>query len=127
MSPQTPADYVRAPNHWLLYADIALTARLFANCCKTPSACCLAGFLRSAPPRTHIGMPYLGSARLVFDLLAAPVSPSLRRPLSSLRSLYFSSPSSISTPTHWPPPRRAFSRIPHSRSELFNYTSGRWL
>ncbi|KAJ7775916.1 protein kinase subdomain-containing protein PKL/CAK/Fmp29, partial [Mycena maculata] len=70
-------------------------------------------------------MPCLGSATLVFDLLAVPVSPSLRRPRSSLRSLYFSLSSSISTPTRWPP-RRAFSIMAHSGNNLFDYTSGRW-
>ncbi|KAJ6578076.1 protein kinase subdomain-containing protein PKL CAK Fmp29 [Mycena capillaripes] len=72
-------------------------------------------------------MPCLGSARrLVLDLLAVPVSPSLRRPCSSLRSLSSSFSSSISTPTRWPS-RRAFSIIAHSRNDLFDYTSGRWI
>ncbi|KAJ7485197.1 protein kinase subdomain-containing protein PKL/CAK/Fmp29 [Mycena galericulata] len=72
-------------------------------------------------------MPCLRNARLVSDLLAVPVSPSLRCPRSSLRSLSFSFSSSISTaPTRWPP-RRAFSIWAHSRNDLFDYTSGRWI
>ncbi|KAF8999015.1 protein kinase subdomain-containing protein PKL/CAK/Fmp29 [Hymenopellis radicata] len=67
------------------------------------------------------------STRLVFDLLAGPVSPSLRRPGSSLRSLSISFPSSISTPTTRSPPRRAFSTIAHNNNDLFDYTSGRWI
>lgn len=34
----------------------------------------------TCPPSSAIGMPYLGSARLVFDLLVVPASLSLRRP-----------------------------------------------
>ncbi|KAG7088308.1 hypothetical protein E1B28_012318 [Marasmius oreades] len=63
-------------------------------------------------------MPCLGSTRLVFDLLE--VSPSLRRPLSSLRSLSFFFPSSM-------PPRCTFSTMEHSPNDLFDYTSGRWI
>jgi hypothetical protein len=75
---------------------------------------------------TNIRMPCLGSARLVFDLPAVPVSPSLRRPRPSLCSLCFSFQSSISTPTRWPP-RRAFLITAHSRNDFFDYTSGRWM
>ena len=66
-------------------------------------------------PSTHIcGMSFLGSARLIIDLLAlaGPISRSLRRPLSLLRSSYVS-PSSNSTRTHWQPSRRAFSSMQH--------------
>ncbi|KIK20210.1 hypothetical protein PISMIDRAFT_106239 [Pisolithus microcarpus 441] len=63
---------------------------------------------------------------LVFDLLAVPVSLSLRRPRSSLRSFHFAYSSSIATPTRWPP-RRSFSVVTHCRNDLFNYTSGRWI
>ncbi|KZT03137.1 uncharacterized protein LAESUDRAFT_729376 [Laetiporus sulphureus 93-53] len=71
-------------------------------------------------------MPCLGSARLVFDLPAVPVSLSLRRPRSSLRSSHFSYSSSIAAPTRWPP-RRAFSIMAHVCNNLFDYTSGRWI
>ncbi|KAL4068939.1 kinase-like domain-containing protein [Scleroderma yunnanense] len=68
----------------------------------------------------------LGSARLIFDLLTVPVSLSLRRPRSSLRSFHFSYSSSIASPTRWPP-RRAFSIMAHLRNHFFDYTSGRWI
>ncbi|KAI5999162.1 protein kinase subdomain-containing protein PKL CAK Fmp29 [Pisolithus albus] len=62
---------------------------------------------------------------LVFDLLAVPVSPSLRHPYSSLRSFHLAS---IATPriTRWQP-CRSFSAATHRRNDLFNYTSGRWI
>lgn len=65
-------------------------------------------------------------ARLVFDLLAAPVSLSLRRPRSSLRSSPLSYSSSIATPIHWSP-RHAFTILAHFRSSVYDYTSGRWM
>ncbi|KZT05313.1 protein kinase subdomain-containing protein PKL CAK Fmp29, partial [Laetiporus sulphureus 93-53] len=68
----------------------------------------------------------LGSARLVFDLLAVPVWLSLRRPRSSPRLFHVPYSCSIATPTRWPP-RRAFSIMAHLRSDLFEYTSGRWI
>ncbi|KAH7885399.1 protein kinase subdomain-containing protein PKL CAK Fmp29 [Phlebopus sp. FC_14] len=71
-------------------------------------------------------MPCLGSTRLAFDLLAAPVSLSLRRPRPSLRSFLLSYSSSIATPTRWPP-RRVFSIRAYLRNDLFDYTSGRWI
>src|SRR6266850_4092325 len=61
---------------------------------------------------TYIGMPCLGSARLVFNSLKAPVS---------LRSLYSSFTSSISTTTRLVP-RRAFSIMANSHNDLFDYT-----
>ncbi|TBU29340.1 protein kinase subdomain-containing protein PKL/CAK/Fmp29 [Dichomitus squalens] len=63
------------------------------------------------------------STRLVVDLLAVSVSPSLRRPRSSLRSLYSYVSGSI---TRWAP-RHASSVMAHSRDDLFDYTSGRWI
>ncbi|KAF8999017.1 protein kinase subdomain-containing protein PKL/CAK/Fmp29 [Hymenopellis radicata] len=63
--------------------------------------------------------------RIVFDLLAGRVSPSLRRPGSSLHSLSFSFSSSISTPTARSPPRRAFSAMSHN--DLFDNTTRRWI
>lgn len=72
-------------------------------------------------------MSCLASARLVFfDSLATLVSPSLRRPRSSLRSLYSSFSTSTTTTTRWPL-RRRFSIMADSGSALFNYTSGRWM
>ncbi|EJF63630.1 protein kinase subdomain-containing protein PKL/CAK/Fmp29 [Dichomitus squalens LYAD-421 SS1] len=68
-------------------------------------------------------MPCLGSARLISGLRTVPVSTSLHRPRSSLRSSCFSVSSSIARGV----PRRAFSIIPHSPSNLFDYTSGRWI
>ncbi|KAL5499239.1 hypothetical protein ACEPAH_1757 [Sanghuangporus vaninii] len=53
-------------------------------------------------------MPCLGSVKL------------------SLRSLYVSFPSSTATSTRLLP-RCAFSTIAHSRNDLFDYTSGRWM
>ncbi|KAH8104316.1 hypothetical protein DFH11DRAFT_1551012 [Phellopilus nigrolimitatus] len=61
-------------------------------------------------------MSCLGSARVVFNLLKAPVS---------LRSLYSSFTSSISTTTCLVP-HRAFSIMANSYDDLFDYTSGRW-
>ncbi|KAJ7076062.1 protein kinase subdomain-containing protein PKL/CAK/Fmp29 [Mycena belliarum] len=73
-------------------------------------------------------MPYsLGRARLVFKLLPVSICPPLRRPLSSLRSAYLSSPISNSTRTCWQLPHRAFSSMSDSLDDLFNYSSGRWL
>ncbi|KAH9964465.1 protein kinase subdomain-containing protein PKL/CAK/Fmp29 [Russula dissimulans] len=72
-------------------------------------------------------MSCLASARLVFfNSLAAPVSLSLCRPRSSLRSLYSSFSTSTTTTTRWPL-RRSFSIMADSGSDLFNYTSGRWI
>ncbi|EJF63622.1 protein kinase subdomain-containing protein PKL/CAK/Fmp29 [Dichomitus squalens LYAD-421 SS1] len=68
-------------------------------------------------------MPCLGRARLISGLWTVSVSPSLRRPRSSLRSLYSYALSSIARSV----PRRAFSTIPHSPDNLFDYTSGRWI
>ncbi|KAN0082432.1 Protein kinase-like domain containing protein [Tylopilus felleus] len=69
----------------------------------------------------------LGRTRLVFNLLPVSISPSLRRPLSSLRSTYLSSSISNFTRTCWQLSRRAFSSISDSPDDLFNYSSGRWL
>ncbi|KAF8177834.1 protein kinase subdomain-containing protein PKL/CAK/Fmp29 [Pholiota molesta] len=74
----------------------------------------------------RLGPSSLGSARLGFDLLKVPISLSMHRPPSSLRSLQLSFSSPILTSTRWPP-RRAFSIIAHSRNDLFDYTSGRWI
>jgi hypothetical protein len=68
----------------------------------------------TAPHSTYIGMPCLGSARLVFNSLRVP---------ASLRSLYSSFASSISTTTRLVP-RRAFSIMANSHDNLFDYTSG---
>ncbi|KAJ7768380.1 protein kinase subdomain-containing protein PKL/CAK/Fmp29 [Mycena metata] len=69
----------------------------------------------------HYSLP---RARLF--LPALPISPPLRRPLSSLRSVYFS-PSTSFAPTRWQSPRRSFSKMSDSPDDLFNYSSGRWL
>ncbi|KAF8961537.1 protein kinase subdomain-containing protein PKL CAK Fmp29 [Flammula alnicola] len=71
-------------------------------------------------------MSCLRSARLIFDLPAVPISLSLRRPRSSPRSFHVSWSSPIATPTSCLP-RRAFSIMAQSRSDLFEYTSGRWI
>ena len=72
-------------------------------------------------------MPCLRSLRLVFNSLALPLLPSLRRPPArpTLRSLCFSFSNSTTTPPCWPS-QRAFSTPARSQSDLFDYTSGRW-
>ncbi|KAI6037062.1 protein kinase subdomain-containing protein PKL/CAK/Fmp29 [Pisolithus microcarpus] len=67
-----------------------------------------------------------GRSGLVFDLLTVPVSRSLHHPHSSLRPLYLSFSSAITTLTRWSQ-RRAFSTMTHSHNDLFEYTSGRWI
>ncbi|KAK0185249.1 protein kinase subdomain-containing protein PKL/CAK/Fmp29 [Armillaria mellea] len=62
-------------------------------------------------------MPCLGSMRLVFNSLKAPVS---------LHSLYSSFTSFISTTVRFVP-CRAFSIMANSHDDLFDYTSGRWV
>ncbi|KAK0492527.1 hypothetical protein EDD18DRAFT_1290211 [Armillaria luteobubalina] len=68
----------------------------------------------------------LWNARLIFDLPAVPVSLSLCRSHSSPRSFHVSSLSPIATATRCPQ-RRAFSIGTHPPSDLFEYTSGRWM
>jgi hypothetical protein len=77
-------------------------------------------------PSTYIGMPCLGSARVVFDFPAVSARLSLRRPRSSPRSFRVIYSSSIVTPTRWPP-RREFSIMAHPPGDFFEYTSGRWM
>ncbi|KAJ7202551.1 protein kinase subdomain-containing protein PKL CAK Fmp29 [Mycena pura] len=70
----------------------------------------------------------LQRARLIFDLPATSVLPSLRRTHSSPPTFHghLSCSSLFATPTRWPT-RRAVSLVAHPRSDLFKYTSGRWL
>ncbi|KAG2366298.1 protein kinase subdomain-containing protein PKL CAK Fmp29 [Suillus spraguei] len=74
----------------------------------------------------YMGMPYLGSARVVFDFLAVSVRLSLRRPRSSLGSFHVSYSSSIATPTHWLL-HREFSIMARLPSNFFEYTPGSWI
>jgi hypothetical protein len=75
----------------------------------------------------HCGyMLSLVSTRSLFKLPAVQVLSSLHHTRSLLLSLVASFPSTISTPIWWPP-RRASSFVTHSRSELFEYTSGHWM
>lgn len=67
-------------------------------------------------------MPRLGNATLVFDLLAAPVSPCLRRLSFPPPSSWKREMSSIATLTD-----RTFSTMAHFPTDLFDYTSGRWM
>ncbi|KAG9019040.1 hypothetical protein FRB90_006996 [Tulasnella sp. 427] len=69
----------------------------------------------------------LRTARLVtLDYLAAPVSSSLLGPRSSLRSLSSSLPTFINTTTRSSPCRRLSVKA-DSSSDLFDYTTGRWI
>ena len=67
-------------------------------------------------------MSCIGSARIIFNLPAVPVSLSLRHP-HSLRLFHSSYLSSIATSARWLS-HRAFSNL---RNDLFDYTSGRWM
>ncbi|KAI6001341.1 protein kinase subdomain-containing protein PKL/CAK/Fmp29 [Pisolithus albus] len=70
-------------------------------------------------------MSSLRRAKLIFGLPAVPISQSLCCPHSLPRSLRVSSSSAI-TPTRCLS-RRVFSVMAHSRSDLFEYTFGRWI
>ncbi|KAF8256640.1 kinase-like domain-containing protein, partial [Lactarius quietus] len=71
-------------------------------------------------------MPCLGSARIIFHFPAVSVLQALHCPRSSPRSFRVSCSSSITTPNRWPP-RHEFSIMAHLPSNLFEYTSGRWI
>lgn len=75
--------------------------------------------------KSSLATSCLRNARLIFDLPAVPVSLYLGRPHSS-RSFHFYSLSPIATATRCPQ-RHAFSIVAHPPSDLFQYTSGRWI
>ncbi|KAF8161339.1 protein kinase subdomain-containing protein PKL/CAK/Fmp29 [Crassisporium funariophilum] len=71
-------------------------------------------------------MSCLRSTRLIFELLATPLSLSLRRARSSPRSFRVSSSNPLPNPTTCLP-RRAFSLTARRFNDLFEFTSGRWI